>query len=228
MIPGTAAGVLVGDLLYFWMARRLARREGRDDVTAMPLGVDTPSLFGLSFGVLGPARALTGSDEVAWRIGMAVLVLMGVVKAALAWAGPWLRRALPRAALLGSIAGVALLLIAFLPALRLFAEPVVGLAAMAVLFAALFGPCGRVWGMPGALAAVPVGMAIHYGASALGLAPPAPASAAAAAATEARRNSRWGSPSPGRPSRRSAAAALVAAAGVRRSPTPRLPPAPGA
>lgn len=180
MIPGTAAGVLAGDLLYFWMARRLARREGRNDVTAMPLGVDTPSLFGLSFGVLGPARVLTGSDDAAWRVGMAVLVLMGVVKVALAWAGPWLRRALPRAALLGSIAGVALLLIAFLPALRVFAEPVVGLAAMAVLFAALFGPLGRVWGMPGALAAVLVGTAIHYGAAALGLAPGAAVEAGAA------------------------------------------------
>ncbi len=183
MIPGTAAGVLVGDLLYFWMALRLARREGRDDVTAMPLGVDTPSLFGLSFGVLGPARALTGSDEAAWRVGMAVLILMGVIKVGLAWAGPWLRRALPRAALLGSIAGVALLLIAFLPALRLFANPVVGLAAMAVLFAALFGPLGRVWGLPGALAAVLVGTAIHYGAAAFGLAAGAGGEAAAAAAS---------------------------------------------
>ncbi len=185
MIPGTAAGVLVGDLLYFWMALRLARREGRDDVTAMPLGVDTPSLFGLSFGVLGPARALAGSDEAAWRIGVAVLVLMGVIKVGLAWAGPWLRRALPRAALLGSIAGVALLLIAFLPALRLFADPVVGLAAMAVLFAALFGPLGRVWGLPGALAAVLVGTVIHYGAAALGFGPSASAETGAAAATAA-------------------------------------------
>ena len=47
MIPGTALGVLVGDLVYTWMAFRLARRTGRDDVTAMPLGIDTASLFGL-------------------------------------------------------------------------------------------------------------------------------------------------------------------------------------
>ena len=29
MIPGTAVGVLVGDLIYTWMAFRLARRTGR-------------------------------------------------------------------------------------------------------------------------------------------------------------------------------------------------------
>src|ERR1700760_2087401 len=37
MVPGTAVGVLLGDLAYAWMAVRLARRTGRDDVTAMPL-----------------------------------------------------------------------------------------------------------------------------------------------------------------------------------------------
>src|SRR5262249_57832031 len=46
MIPGTAVGVLVGDLIYTAMAFRLARRTGRSDVTAMPLGLDTPSTFG--------------------------------------------------------------------------------------------------------------------------------------------------------------------------------------
>jgi AGZA family xanthine/uracil permease-like MFS transporter len=29
MIPGTAFGVLIGNLLYTWMARRLAARSGR-------------------------------------------------------------------------------------------------------------------------------------------------------------------------------------------------------
>ena len=48
-------GVLVGDLLFFWMALRLAKQTGRKDITAMPLGLDTPSTFGMVFFVLGPA-----------------------------------------------------------------------------------------------------------------------------------------------------------------------------
>ena len=47
MIPGTAIGVLVGDLLYFWLAFKLAAKTGRTDVTAMPLGLDTPSTIGM-------------------------------------------------------------------------------------------------------------------------------------------------------------------------------------
>ncbi len=57
MFPGTALGVLVGDLIYTWMAVRLGRRTGRTDVTAMPLGIDTPTTIGLALLVLGPAFA---------------------------------------------------------------------------------------------------------------------------------------------------------------------------
>ena len=58
MFPGTAIGVLFGDLVYTWMAFRLARRTGRRDVTAMPLGLDTPSTFGVVFLILGPSALI--------------------------------------------------------------------------------------------------------------------------------------------------------------------------
>src|SRR5947208_16975475 len=55
MFPGTALGVLFGDVVYTVMAIRLARRTGRSDVTAMPLGLDAPSTIGMALTVLGPA-----------------------------------------------------------------------------------------------------------------------------------------------------------------------------
>jgi AGZA family xanthine/uracil permease-like MFS transporter len=57
--PGTALGVLIGDLAYTWLAVRLARETGRADVTAMPFGIDTPSMFGITFGVIGPTMVRT-------------------------------------------------------------------------------------------------------------------------------------------------------------------------
>lgn len=162
MIPGTALGVLVGDLAYTWLAVRLMRRTGRSDVTAMPFGIDTPSLFGMVFGVLGPAMLLTRDPILAWKIGMGVTVAMGVIKLGLAFAGDWVRRLVPRAALLGSIAGVAVLLIAFLPALRIFADPLVGVVSLTVVLVALVGGRRLPWGVPGALAAVLAGSAIFW------------------------------------------------------------------
>ena len=55
MIPGTALGVVAGDLVYTWLAFRLARRSGRSDVTAMPLGLDTPSTIAVGTLILLPS-----------------------------------------------------------------------------------------------------------------------------------------------------------------------------
>jgi AGZA family xanthine/uracil permease-like MFS transporter len=80
MIPGTALGVLFGDVVYTWLAVRLNRRTGRKDVTAMPLGLDTPSTIGIAYAVLGPAYLATHDAVLAWKIGMANLFLIGIVK----------------------------------------------------------------------------------------------------------------------------------------------------
>jgi AGZA family xanthine/uracil permease-like MFS transporter len=174
MIPGTAVGVLVGDLIYTWLAIRLMRETGRDDVTAMPFGIDTPSLFGIVFGVLGPVMLLTKDPVLAWKVGMGVTVAMGVVKLILAFGGDWVRRAVPRAGLLGSIAGVAILLIAFLPSLKIFGDPLVGLVALALVLITLVGRERLPWGIPGAFAAVVVGAAIFWGRSLIGWGPAHP------------------------------------------------------
>src|SRR5213593_4498408 len=162
MVPGTALGVLVGDLAYTWLALRLMRRSGRADVTAMPFGIDTPTLFAMVFGVLGPAMAATGDPVLAWKVGMAATLAIGLAKVGLAFGGDWARRVVPRAALLGSIAGVAILLIAFLPTLKILRDPLVGLVALLVLLLGLFGRVRMVFGLPGAFVAVLAGTAIFW------------------------------------------------------------------
>ena len=178
MVPGTAIGVLAGDLLYTGLALRLMRRTGRADVTAMPFGIDTPTLFGMVFGVLGPVKVMTGDPVLAWKVGMGVTLAMGAVKLALAFAGETVRRVVPRAALLGSIAGVATLLIAFLPALRLVQDPLVGFVCLTIVLVTLTGRVRLPGGVPGALAAVLVGTLLFWGRAALGAGPTLPVAVA--------------------------------------------------
>src|ERR1700733_1489302 len=79
MFPGTALGVLFGDLVYTWMAFGLSKRTGNPNVTAMPLGLDTPSTIGLALVVLGPeflrlkAQGFSEHDAamMTWYVGMA-------------------------------------------------------------------------------------------------------------------------------------------------------------
>jgi AGZA family xanthine/uracil permease-like MFS transporter len=180
IVPGTAVGVLVGDLIYAWMARRLARRTGRTDVTAMPLGLNAPSVFGMSFAVLGPAYLATGDAVLSWKMGMAVTVLVGLFKMGLSFAGNAVRGAVPRAGLLGSIAGAGIALIAFLPFLKIFSSPVAGFAALGVILVTLVAGVRLPFGLPGAFVSVVIGVVLHYALVAAGFGPAVSAATPAA------------------------------------------------
>ena len=190
MIPGTALGVVIGDLAFTWLAFRLARRTGRTDVTAMPLGLDTPSTFAVGPLALLPALKVGMTtyglphDQAmvfAWHVGAMVLVMSGVLKTAIAPLGGAVRRWVPRAGLLGSLAAIALALIAFLPLWQhLAAAPVVGLVSLTIILFTLVARKGLPGKVPGALAAVLLGTGLYWGGQLLGsatgwpVAPPAP------------------------------------------------------
>lgn len=161
MIPGTAMGVLLGDLVYTSLALRLRRKTGREDVTAMPLGLDTPSTIGLAYAVIGPAYIATKDAELTWHIGMATLFVIGIVKVVTSFLGGWVQRVIPTAGLLGSIAGVGLMLLGFLPLVEVFSEVVVGMVALGLIFAVLLGRLDLPGRVPGVLAAVVLGTGIH-------------------------------------------------------------------
>jgi adenine/guanine/hypoxanthine permease len=189
MFPGTAFGVLFGDLVYTWMALRLAKRTGNPNVTAMPLGLDTPSTIGIAFVVLGPAfaslkaKGYTDHDAgmMTWYIGMATMVYIGVVKVAFSFGGRWIQNVVPRAGLLGSLAGIALALIGFLPLLDIFDKPLVGMVSLGVILYTLVAGIRLPRNAPGVLVAVAAGTLLYYVLGPLGWGvggyspPPAPA-----------------------------------------------------
>lgn len=172
MLPGTAFGVLVGDLLYTWLAFRLARRESRQDVCAMPLGIDTPSMFALTFGVVGPAYLVSHDAHQAWVVGMAVLFLMGAAKIVAAFFGETIRRTLPRTALLGALSAAAVALIMFFSFTKILAEPIGGLVALGLILLVLVGGLRLPWGIPAVLASVTAGFLAYQGAIWFGYHPP--------------------------------------------------------
>jgi AGZA family xanthine/uracil permease-like MFS transporter len=178
MVPGTAIGVLLGDLLFFWMALHLASRTGRKDVTAMPLGLDTPSTFGMVFFVLGPAfeqaRTSMSVEQAAvftWHIGICSIVISGLFKFACAFGSNLARRLAPRAGLLGSLTAIALVLITFVPLLEVLHLPLVGLVSLAIILTTLVARVRAPGRIPGALAALLVGGTIYYIMQGLGLLP---------------------------------------------------------
>lgn len=162
MIPGTAVGIFLGDLIYTCLAIRLRRKTGRTDVTAMPLGLDTPSTIGIAYAVLGPAYIATRDAVLTWQIGMATLFMIGVIKIFTSFFGGWIQRVIPTAGLLGSIAGVGLLLLGFLPLIEIFSEAVVGMVALGLIFAALYGRLHLPGKLNGVVTAIILGTLIHF------------------------------------------------------------------
>ena len=178
MIPGTAVGVMVGDLIYTAMAFQLARKTGRTDVTAMSLGLDTPSTFGTVFLIIGPAYALAkgplGPDLAArhaWFVGITMLLASGLFKLACAFISGFMRRIVPRAGLLGSLTAIALVIISFMPLVDVAAQPIVGFVSLSVILATLTARWTLPRNIPGALAALVIGCLIYYGMNALNLGP---------------------------------------------------------
>jgi AGZA family xanthine/uracil permease-like MFS transporter len=176
MFPGTALGVLFGDIVYTWMAFRLARKQGRDDVTAMPLGLDAPSGIGMAFTVLGPAflaaKATMPEHDaaiLAWQVGMACMVLIGIFKLGMSFIGARIQRAIPGAGLLGSLAGIGIALMGVLQLGDILAEPVVGMISLGLIFYALIARLKVPFHVPGVLASVAVGAILYYGLGGLGL-----------------------------------------------------------
>ncbi len=170
MFPGTALGVLVGDLVYTWMAFRLARRTGNPKVTAMPLGLDTPSTIGLALVVLGPAYLslkASGMEPrqaalMTWYIGMATMIIMGVVKLVLSFCGGWIQKVVPQAGLLGSLAGIGLALIGFAPLIDIFGLPLVGMVSLGLVLYTVVAKIRLPWNIPGVLAAIVLGTALYH------------------------------------------------------------------
>jgi adenine/guanine/hypoxanthine permease len=178
MVPGTAIGVFVGDLAFFALAFHLARKTGRTDITAMPLGLDTPSTFGMVFFVLGPAflagkaggMEVVAAAEYAWHIGIWSIIFSGVFKLICTPFSGIIRRVVPRAGLLGSLAAIALVLISFLPLLDIFAHPLPGFVALAVVLTSLIGRVPLPGKIPGTLAALLISGSVFYLMRACGVA----------------------------------------------------------
>jgi len=162
MIPGTALGVLFGDLVYSYLAYRLARNTKRDDITAMPLGLDTPSTIGMAVMVIGPIYLETKDALVTYKASMAVMLLIGVVKVIFSFLGDFIKRILPTAALLGPIAGIGIALLGFFPLTKIFSNPIVGFTSMAIILVAFVAKYKIPYNIPAALLAVIVATLLYY------------------------------------------------------------------
>jgi len=168
MLPGAALSILLGNLFYSWQAYRLAKSSGRDDVTALPYGINTPSLVAFIFLIMGPLYQETKNPTLVWQAGLFACLMSGLMETAGAFFGGWFRRHTPRAALLASLAGIAITFIAMGFIFQIFAAPAIAIVPMMLILIAYGGGKKMPLGLPGGFLAVLVGVGIAWGLKAAG------------------------------------------------------------
>lgn len=162
ILPGAAVSILAGNLAYAWQAHRLAKREGRSDVTALPYGINTPSLLVYVFFVMAPVYQKTHSADAAWRMGLLACLGSGIIEFFGSFVAEQIRRRTPRAALLSTLAGIAVGFIAMKFALEIFDRPLVAMLPLAIILITYFSKVPFPLGLPGGLIAVVLGTACAW------------------------------------------------------------------
>ncbi|TWT42811.1 hypothetical protein KOR42_46150 [Thalassoglobus neptunius] len=159
ILPGAAVSILLGNVFYAWQAHRLAKKTGRDDVTALPYGINTPSLIVFVFFVIKPVYDETGDATLAWKMGLIACLGSGVIELLGAFVAGSLRKCTPRAALLSTLAGIALGFISMTFALQIFNKPFVAMLPLAIVLIGLFSQIRLPLGLPSGFLAVLIGTA---------------------------------------------------------------------
>ena len=168
ILPATGLMLFLSTVYYAWLARKLAISTGRTAVCALPSGISVPHMFVVTFVVMLPIYLTTGSPTEAWGAGLTWVFVQSFVLMVGGFVAPVIRRITPRAALLGSLAGISLTFIALSPASQLYMTPVIGVVCLAVILTSWLGNYRYPGSIPGGLMAILVGSAIAWGGQALG------------------------------------------------------------
>ncbi|HEY0710880.1 MAG TPA: regulator, partial [Polyangia bacterium] len=135
ILPATGLMLGLSTLYYARLAYQVAKKTGRDDVCALPSGVSVPHMFVVVFVIMLPIAAKTGDPVKGWEAGLTWVFLQSFVLMAGGFVAPLIRKITPRAALLGTLAGVSIAFISMRPALEMFMTPVIGVTCFAIILA---------------------------------------------------------------------------------------------
>jgi len=162
ILPALGVQLLIGNVYYTYLARRLAQRENRLDVCAMPYGPSVPHMFIVVFVIMLPIYLATKDPLMAWAAGLAWCFIIGLIVLVGAFVGPYIRRYTPQAAMLGTLAGISIAFISMRPAAQMWEALWIALPVMVIILIGFFTDLKLPGNIPVGLAALLVGTAIGW------------------------------------------------------------------
>ncbi|HVB47387.1 MAG TPA: hypothetical protein VNF69_03260 [Burkholderiales bacterium] len=162
ILPALGIALPIGNLYYAYLAWKLAHKEGRSDVAAMPYGPSVPHMFIVVFVIMLPVYLKTRNPMLAWEAGLAWAFIIGVIILSGILFGPWIRAHTPRAAMLGTLAGISIAFISMRPAFQMWEVPWIAFISFAIVLISWTANVRLPWGLPGGLVAVIVGIVVGW------------------------------------------------------------------
>jgi AGZA family xanthine/uracil permease-like MFS transporter len=169
ILPALGLMMCLSTFYYAFLAYRLAQKTGRSDVCALPSGVSVPHMFIVTFVIMLPITIKTGDPMKGWSAGLVWVFFQSFILMIGGFIAPYIRKITPRAALLGTLAGVSVTFISMRPALEMYMTPQIGLVCFAIILVSWFGGVKYPKGIPAGLVAIAVGMIIAWGSNIFGL-----------------------------------------------------------
>jgi AGZA family xanthine/uracil permease-like MFS transporter len=169
ILPALGLMMCLSTFYYAFLAYRLAQKTGRSDVCALPSGVSVPHMFIVTFVIMLPITIKTGDPMKGWSAGLVWVFFQSFILMIGGFIAPYIRKITPRAALLGTLAGVSVTFISMRPALEMYMTPQIGLVCFAIILVSWFGGVKYPRGIPAGLVAIAVGMIIAWGSNLFGL-----------------------------------------------------------
>lgn len=140
VVPGICAGLLVLGIGYSYMAARLAKKERRHDVASLPFGLSTPVTMVYLFNVILPLQFGLGlPPEEVWKCGMAATFVGGSIEAFGSCFAHYVRRWVPRAAMLATVGGISLMWMGSRGLTVVYETPILGLSVLMIAMLGLIG-----------------------------------------------------------------------------------------
>jgi AGZA family xanthine/uracil permease-like MFS transporter len=168
ILPALGLALPLGNLFYAYLAWKLARTRRSDATTALPYGPSVPHMFIVVFLVMAPALLATGNAMLAWRLGLVWAFVVGIIVLLGAFIGPAIRKYTPRAAMLGTLAGISIVFISMRPVFQIFEQAWMGLICFMIVLLTFVGRVRLPFNIPGGLAVGLAGSALAWGGVALG------------------------------------------------------------
>jgi adenine/guanine/hypoxanthine permease len=139
LLPGYALGFLVGSFGMCLLAVRLARRDGRSNVTAHVYGNNVPAIIAYTLSIMLPVYLRTHDPLQAWAMGAAAVIWTGLIKLAAAPFAGIIQRHIPAAASMTVFGAAMYSYLALVLLQRVFDQPLVGLIALALIMIGVAG-----------------------------------------------------------------------------------------